>query len=182
VSTGHLPLPERVRQLLYEAHERFAAVDEGQNADYYPALATVPRELFGICLAGTDGPSYAVGDAQHPFTIMSISKPFVFALVCQVYGPEASRAKLGVNATGFPFNSVVAFELNENRLTNPMVNPGALATTSLVPGDTAAEKWQCIRDGLSRFAGRTLAVNEEVYASASASNHRNRGIASLLHG
>ena len=104
VSTGHLPVPTLVRELMYETHDRFAAVDEGRNADYYPALATVPRHLFGICLAGTDGASYAVGDSQHPFTIMSISKPFVFALVCQVYGPEACRAKLGVNATGFPFD------------------------------------------------------------------------------
>jgi glutaminase len=182
VSTGHLPVPTLVRELMYEAHDRFAAVDEGRNADYYPALATVPRHLFGICLAGTDGASYAVGDSQHPFTIMSISKPFVFALVCQVYGPEACRAKLGVNATGFPFDSVVAFSLSEDRRTNPMVNSGALATTSLVPGDTASEKWQFIHDGLSRFAGRMLTVNEEVYASASASNHHNRGIASLLHG
>jgi glutaminase len=167
---------------MYAAHERFAMVDEGSVADYYPAMALVPRDLFGICLAGTDGASYAVGDSDYPFTIMSISKPFVFALVCQEYGPEACRAKLGANATGFPFNSVVAFELDADRVTNPMVNSGALATTSLVPGNSAAEKWQCIHDGLSRFAGRTLAVNEAVYASASASNHRNRGIASLLHG
>jgi glutaminase len=140
----------------------------------------VPRDLFGICVAATDGATYAVGDAEYPFSIMSVSKPFVFALVCQALGVEETRAKLGVNATGLPFNSVMAIELNENRLTNPMVNSGALATTSLAPGETAEEKWRFIHDGLSRFAGRALDLNEEVYASASATNHRNRGIARLL--
>jgi glutaminase len=63
---------------------------------------------------------------------------------------------------------------------NPLVNAGAMATTSLVPGDTADEKWERVRQGLSRFAGRELSVNEEVYASESATNLRNQGIAHLL--
>ena len=61
-----------------------------------------------------------------------------------------------------------------------MVNAGAIATTSLVPGLTAEGQWQFIHDGLSRFAGRKLALNEEVYASASQTNYRNRSIARLL--
>ncbi len=63
-----------------------------------------------------------------------------------------------------------------------MVNAGAIAATSLIPGGTADDKWRLIQDGLSRFAGRQLTVNEEVYASASETNHRNRGIAHLLYG
>ena len=180
VSTGQLPPGERVQALLEAAYERFTANDEGQNADYYPALARVPRGLFGISLVAADGRVYEVGDASFPFTIMSVSKPFVFALVCQALGAEEARAKLGVNATGLPFNSVMAIELDDDRLTNPMVNSGALAATSLAPGDTAAAKWDFIHAGLSRFAGRTLALNDEVYTSASASNHRNQGIARLL--
>ena len=62
-----------------------------------------------------------------------------------------------------------------------MVNAGAIATTSLVPGDTAEAKWRFIHDGLSRFAGRELPMNDEVYASASETNFRNRGIVQLLH-
>lgn len=180
VSTGFLPRPDRVQALLDVAHERFSPIDEGENSSVYPALAAVPRDLFGICVAGTDGAVSAAGDAAYLFSIMSVSKPFVFALVCQALGASTVREKLGVNATGLPFNSVIAFELHADRLTNPMVNPGALATTSLAPGETADEKWQFIHDGLSRFAGRPLALNEEVYASASATNHRNQGIARLL--
>ena len=180
VSTGHLPPPERVRALVDAAYERYRSNDEGRNADHYPALARVPRDLFGLCVVGTSGAVYSAGDAAVPFTIMSVSKPFVFALVCQAIGAEQARLKLGVNSTGLPFNSIMAVELSADQLTNPMVNSGAIATTSLVPGETAEAKWRFIHEGLSRFAGRELTVNEEVYASASASNHRNQTIARLL--
>ena len=180
VSTGHLPPPERVRALVEAAYERYRSNDEGRNADQYPALARVPRELFGLCVVGTSGAVYSAGDAAVPFTIMSVSKPFVFALVCQAIGAEQARQKLGVNSTGLPFNSIMAVELSADRVTNPMVNSGAIATTSLVPGETAEAKWRFIHEGLSRFAGRELNVNEEVYASASATNHRNQTIARLL--
>lgn len=180
ISTGHLPASERVQRLVYAAYERFRSNDAGQNADYYPALAAVPRHLFGVCVAGIDGALYAAGETGYLFTIMSVAKPFVFALVVQAIGAEEARAKLGVNSTGLPFNSLMAIELNEDRLTNPMVNAGALATTSLVPGATASDKWQFIHEGLSRFAGRTLTLNDEVYTSASATNHRNQAIARLM--
>lgn len=180
VSTGTLPPDERVRTLVRQAYENFKDNDEGQNAQHYPALARVPRDLFGIAVGSVHGKVFSAGDAEHPFTIMSVAKPFVLALVIEALGIESVRAKVGVNATGLPFNSVMALELNPQRLTNPMVNTGAIATTSLVPGATADEKWQVIQEGLSRFAGRPLTLNEEIYASASASNQRNRGLARFL--
>jgi glutaminase len=85
-----------------------------------------------------------------------------------------------VNATGLAFNSLAAVERGQDGRTNPMVNAGAIATTSLAPGATAEARWAFLLDGLSRFAGRPLALDEEVYASASATNHRNRDIAGLL--
>jgi glutaminase len=180
VSTGHLPSPERVKALVDEAHARYKLDTDGENSQVYPALARVPRELFGICVVGTNGNVHAVGDADHEFSIMSVSKPFVFALVCQEMGAEEAREKLGANATGMPFNSLGAVERSPDGRTNPMVNAGAIATTSLVPGATVDAKWRFIHDGLSRFAGRKLPLNEEVYASASETNHRNQGIARLL--
>jgi glutaminase len=111
---------------------------------------------------------------------MSVSKPFLFALICQEIGAEDAREKVGANATGLPFNSLAAIEQSPDGRTNPMVNAGAIATTSLVPGATGEDKWRFIRDGLSRFAGRRLAFNEEVYASTSETNYRNRSIARLL--
>jgi glutaminase len=179
VSTGHLPSPDRVKALVAEAYERFKSNTEGQNSQVYPALARVPSQLFGICEVATNGAVYAVGDSDYEFTIMSVSKPFLFALVCEVLGPEQVREKIGANATGLAFNSLEGVERFGGR-TNPMVNSGAIATTSLVPGSNLAEKWKFIHDGLSRFAGRTLPLNDEVYASASETNYRNQSIARLL--
>lgn len=179
VSTGHLPGHEHVQRLVDDAHKRFKSNKDGENSQVYPALARVPRDLFGICIVSTNGRVYGAGDIDHEFSIMSVSKPFVFALICETIGPEEARKKLGANATGFPFNSLTAIERGDGR-TNPMVNAGAIATTSLAPGKTSDERWQFLRDGLSRFAGRKLPLNDEVYRSASDTNFRNRSIARLL--
>jgi glutaminase len=175
-----LPPIDRVSALVREAHERFRSNDEGAVSQVYPALARVPKDLFGISLVSVNGRIEEAGDARHEFSIMSVSKPFVFALVCAALGHEHVRDRIGVNATGFPFNSLTAIERSGDGKTNPMVNSGAIATTSLVPGRTADERWRFVHQGLSRFAGRTLSVNEEVYASASATNSRNQAIADLL--
>ena len=180
VSTGQLPTPELVIALVTEAHQRFKSNSEGSNSSVYPALARVPSDLFGICVVGTSGKVYGVGEADHEFSIMSVSKPFVFALVCQTLGAEEVRKKLGVNATGLPFNSLGAVERSADGRTNPMVNTGAIATTSLVPGASMSTKWRFIQEGLSKFAARNLSLNEEVYTSASETNFRNQGIARLL--
>jgi glutaminase len=180
VSTGELPAPDHVRALMYEAHERFAPVNEGRVSHVYPALAEVPRELFGICVVGARGGMYGVGDADVEFTIMSVSKPFVFALVCEALGPEEMRTRIGANATGLPFNSVTAVERAVQGRTNPMVNSGAIATTSLAIGGTSEERWAFIAGGLARFAGRSLSLHADIYRSASETNFVNRSIANLL--
>ena len=180
VSTGRLPGSPEVTTLVCEAHERFRGNVDGSTSQVYPALAAVPADLFGVCVVAADGTTYAAGDTDIEFTIMSVSKPFVFALVCQHLGPESVRARLGVNGTGRSFNSLAAVESGNGR-TNPMVNSGAIAATSLVPGANADAKWRAIHDCLSRFAGRELGVNAEVYRSASETNDRNQSIARLLH-
>ena len=180
VSAGHLPIPLRVHALVNAAYQRFADCDEGENADYIPVLADVPKSMFGICVAQVTGELHVAGDVDVCFSIQSISKPFVFALICQAIGEDEARARLGVNSTGLPFNSVMAVERAVQGQSNPMVNAGAIATTSLAPGETAEAKWRFIREGLSRFAGRELAMDEAVYRSESAANQRNEGIAALL--
>jgi glutaminase len=180
VSTGHLPRTELVANWVAEAHRRFRSNTEGKNSNVYPALERVPSDLFGVCVVATSGDVAASGDTDYEFSIMSVSKPFVFALVCQELGPSQARERLGANSTGLPFNSLAAVERSQNGRTNPMVNAGAIATTSLAPGTDEAARWRFIHEGLSRFAGRTLPLNEEVYASASKTNFRNRSIANLL--
>ncbi|TCC35119.1 glutaminase A [Kribbella sindirgiensis] len=180
VSTGGLPDGSTVADLVQETYERFRGVGDGGVSEVYPALAGVDPDDFGVCVATTDGRLYEAGDAHRPFTIMSVAKPFVFALMCQAVGVDALRELVGVNATGLPFNSVQAVEQSPAGRTNPMVNPGAIATTSLTPGRSLDDRWQFIVDGLSRFAGRELVLDQDVLASALATNHRNRALAALL--
>ncbi len=180
VSTGSLPTPDIVHRIVHEAYDRFRENSDGLNSQVYPALAQVDRDLFGICVVSAKGSVYSAGNTEHEFSIMSVSKPFIFALVCQQIGFEEARAKLGANATGFAFNSVAGIERTADGRTNPMVNAGAIATTSLVPGADASAKWKFIHEGLSKFAGRTLPMNEEVLQSALETNFRNRSIAQFL--
>ena len=180
VTTGHLPSPERVKALVADAYERFRSNTEGQTSKIYPALANVTEALFGVCVVGTSGNIYAAGDSDYEFPIMSVSKPYVFALVCQTLGAQEARERIGVNATGLPFNSLEAIEGCGGGRTNPMVNSGAIAATNLVPGSSSKAKWQFIETNLSRFAGRALTFNEDVFASASQTNFRNREIAERI--
>lgn len=166
--------------MVAEAHRRYQSDTEGANSTVYPALERVSADLFGICVVGVSGNVYEIGESDYPFSIMSVSKPFLFALVAQAVGVEEVRSKVGANATGFPFNSVAGIERHPKGLTNPMVNAGAIAVTSLVPGETLDEKWNFIDQAFCRFAGRALPLNEEVYLSASETNFRNQGIARVL--
>lgn len=179
-STGQLPSVEQVEKLVNEAHKRFQDISLGEKSTVYPVLAAVPDYLFGICFVGVDGHVFSVGDADYEFTIMSVSKPFIFALICNLIGATGARERLGVNATGYQFNSLTGIERDSEGRTNPMVNAGAIATTSLAPGENEEAKWRFILDGLSRFAGRELTINDEVYQSASQTNFRNRSIAWML--
>ena len=153
------PPTDATTRLLSEAHDRFEDVAEGKNADYIPALAEVDSDLFGISLVTVDGASHDVGDSDARFSIQSISKVFTLAMAMQEHGAEAIREKIGVNATGRVFNSIHAIEDNPERSVNSCVNAGAIATTSLIGGKDADEKWEKIRTALGRFAGRELTLD-----------------------
>ncbi|GAB3616566.1 glutaminase A [Okibacterium endophyticum] len=180
VSTGRLPGWEAVESLTAAAFKRYRELDSGDVADYIPVLADVDPSLFGLSVSEVNGAVHDVGDSGYAFSIQSVSKAFVYALVCQEYGHEVVKERVGVNNTGLSFNSVMALELNDGHPMNPMVNAGAIATTALMPGATPAEQWELIRTGLSAFAGRQLTMDGVVYASEMATNARNKALARLL--
>lgn len=182
VSTGSLPSPDQVAGLVGAAHERFSETSDGRVADYIPALAAVSPDMFGIAVVGVSGRVHEAGDSREPFTIQSVSKPVVFALVCDLLGSDSARKQLGVNSTGLAFDSLLAVEVQPTKTANPLVNAGAIATTILAQGETQDDKWHFVRQGLSRFAGRELAIDEDVYRSESETNGRNRGVAHILSG
>ncbi|MFV0287710.1 MAG: glutaminase A [Demequina sp.] len=180
VGTGSLPAPERVTMAVRAAYDASREHDGGAVAGYIPELAAADPEPFGVSVVDIAGRNYEVGDTEVSFTIQSISKVFVYALVADAWGHHAVRDAVGVNNTGLPFNSVMALELNGGHPMNPMVNAGAIATTAMVAGGSVDERWERIRSGLSAFAGRRLDLDHAVFASESATNARNQALARLL--
>lgn len=170
-----------IQAALDEAYAKFKGVEEGANADYIPALAEVDSSIFGIALVTPDGRVFVAGDVGSEVSIQSISKVFTMALVIEEKGVESMPSSVGVDATGQVFNSIVAIEQYKGAEMNPMVNPGAIATTSMVPGDSREEIWDRILNYYGDFAGRELSVNQEVYASEAATNQRNQALASLMY-
>lgn len=179
ISTGSLPSADVVAQVLATVHDEVLPVTDGANSPVYPMLAAADPGQFGLSLAGVDGSVHERGDARVGFAMMSVAKPFTFALVCAALGPERARVELGVNATGDAFNAVEPV-LDADGRTNPMVNAGAIATCSRVPGASLDARWRHLLDGLSAFAGRELALDEDLYANVMATNVRNRQLTEAL--
>ncbi len=141
-------------------------------------LGKADPDHFGISLATLDGHVYEVGDTTVPFTIQSMSKPFVFALALDTLGAARVESAIGVEPSGDPFNSI---RLNaDNHPFNPMVNAGAITCSGLIHEAKGAAAFEYIRQALGRFAGRELGVDEAVFASESATGDRNRAIGYLL--
>ena len=167
-------------KLAKEAHAKFKDDASGKNADYIPALAKVPSQLFGLTIVTVDGTVINVGDVNTAFSIQSCSKVFTMALVMQESGASAILDKVNVEPTGEAFNSIRAIEEGDGRADNPFVNPGAIAAVSLVQAKSAQERWDKILACYSRFAGEKLTVLDDIYTSEAATNFRNRGIAHVL--
>src|SRR5437763_10302248 len=165
-------------RFLNACHAEFAGETSGAVADYIPELCKADPAHFGISLATLDGHVYEVGDSNIPFTIQSMSKPFVFALALDTLGAAKVESAIGVEPSGDPFNSI---RLNaDNHPFNPMVNAGAIACSGLIHEARGEDAFEYIRHALGRFAGRELGVDEAVYSSESTTGDRNRAIAYLL--
>ena len=174
------PRREMVESVVREAYDKFKGDTAGKNADYIPYLAQVDPKLFGIAIVTTDNQVITLGDVTYSFSIQSISKVYTLALAMEELGADAVFKKVGSEPTGRPFNSPLAVVDMPTHTGNPLVNAGAIATTSLVSGRDAQEKWNKILDFYSRAAGEKLTLIDEVYKSEAATNTGNKALAMLL--
>jgi glutaminase len=175
------PASSPIDAYLQGLYERWLGDRSGAVADYIPPLALVDPDWFGIAIATTDGHCYEIGETRRPFTIQSISKPFTYGLALTDLGFAAVDAKVGVEPSGDAFNSI-SLAPDSGRPLNPMINAGAITSSSLVAGDSAAERERRILAAYSRFAGRELEVDTAVYESERDTGHRNRAIGHMLRG
>jgi glutaminase len=178
--------PADIQKAVDAAYAKYKGLQEGKNADYIPALAKVDPNLFGIALVTPDGKVYTAGDVKTEVSIQSISKVFTMAQVIQEQGLASIRDRIGVDATGARFNSIIAIEGVKTVVgtgapeMNALVNPGAISATSMVTGASADAVWAKIIGFHNDAAGRSLSVLEDVYKSESDSNQRNQAIGALM--
>ncbi len=171
-------LVQPMQRILEELHARYRATDEGSVATYIPELAKADPDHFGIAVATLDGYVYTVGDCDVPFTIQSISKPFVYGLALEDHGFEEVLRHVGVEPTGDAFNAI-SLDPGTGRPANPMINAGAIATTSLVKAQDE-QALDRIMAMFGRYTGREVRIDEAVYRSESDTGHRNRAIVHML--
>ena len=181
--TGPVPVSpsfDPIGGALERLHAEFVDDDRGSVADYIPQLGSADPGAFGLALVGVAGSVYEAGESERTFTIQSISKPFVYALALADVGVDAVLERVGVEPSGEAFNAI-SLEPGTGRPSNPMINAGAILTTSLVRAAAPAERFERIRDVLSRCAGRPLGVDDAVFRSEHGTGDRNRALAYLMH-
>ncbi len=158
--------------------DRHRGHNDGKVADYIPELAKADPDGYGVALASVHGRVYTAGDCDTGFTIQSASKPFVYALALEDLGLDAVAEHIDFEPSGEPFNAISLDEAT-GRPSNPLINAGAIVSTSLVRAGGPEERWERIRARLSAFAGRELALDDAVYASEASTGDRNRALAHL---
>ena len=170
-----------LKTLVAEAYEEVKKVKGGANANYIPFLANIPSDLFGIAVVLPDGEVIAQGDTEYVFGIESVSKVHTAILAMRQYGADTILQKIGADATGLPFNSIMAILLENDHPSTPLVNAGAITACSMVKpiGDSDA-KWQAIVENMTDLCGSAPKLLDELYKSESETNFNNRSIAWLL--
>jgi len=178
-----------MKENLMEKHELQGVIEElynkylcdraGKVATYIPELGKADPEDFGICLVSSDGRIFETGNCEQSFTLQSVSKPFTFGMAIEELGREHVFQRVGVEPSGEPFNSI-ELQAGTNRPYNPMVNAGAITVTALLHAQYREAAFDTIQKRLSAAAGRSLSIDQDVYASETATGHRNRAIAYLL--
>ncbi len=172
---------EELKNAIQEAYISLKENKGGKNANYIPYLANVDSNLFGISVCLPDGEILSVGDCNYRFGIESISKVATAILVLRDYGAETMLKMIGADATGMPFNSILAILLENNHPSTPLVNAGAISAVSMVrPVGNSRGKWEAIKNYIAELCGSETPLIDELYRSECESNHKNRSIAWLL--
>ncbi|MGL4411366.1 MAG: glutaminase A [Bacteroidales bacterium] len=167
--------------VMMEAYNLYKDNSDGVNASYIPYLENVPRELFGISITFTDGRTIEIGDTNYEFGIESISKVLTAILAMRQAGDQAILDKIGADATGLPFNSIMALLVESQTPSTPLVNAGAISACSMIhPIGNSEEKWSAITQNMEELCGSPLKLIEDLYRSESETNYNNRSITWLL--
>lgn len=171
----------QIKEVAQQAYEQVKGNTDGENANYIPYLANIDKNLFGISICLLNGQKITIGDFDYRFGIESVSKVHTAVLILRQYGAQKVLEMIGADATGLPFNSIIAILLENDHPSTPLVNAGAISACSMVePVGDATQKWNAIVENITDLCGETPQLIDELYKSESATNFNNRSIAWLL--
>lgn len=171
---------ESFSTFLEHLHHQYQPCKQGVVASYIPELAQANPDWFGISAVGVDGLQCHLGDSLQPFTIQSISKPFVYGLALENWGEEYVLSRIGVEPTGEPFNSLIEAEEISRRQYNPLVNAGAIVTTSLINGNSLKDRSRRLFELFRTFIGREINIDTAAFHSKSSQDHLNQALAHMM--
>lgn len=169
-----------MQNLIEKLHDQFKSLNDGHPATYIPELAKANPKDFAIVVTTVKGEQFCIGDSDKKFTLQSTSKPFIYGMALDEHGREAVLSKVGVEPTGEAFNSIVELEKRTHRPYNPMINSGAIATSSLIQGNNFNSRLESMLKMFAGYAGHELQVSDDVFDSEKLTAHRNRSIAHLM--
>lgn len=172
---------DQIKEAVSEAYEQFKSNGDGKNADYIPYLANIDKNLFGISVCLLNGDIIELGDSEYRFGIESVSKVHTAILAMRQYGAQKVLDMIGADATGLPFNSIMAILLENDHPSTPLVNSGAIAACSMVqPIGDSKGKWNAIVENITDLCASAPQLIDELYKSETETNYNNRSIAWLL--
>ena len=170
-----------IQSAIDTAHHEFGQMAGGANADYIPFLANIPSDLSALAVVTAKGDILSAGDIHYRFAIESISKVCTLALALEDWGAQTVQQKIGADATGMPFNSVMALELHGGKPLSPLVNAGAIASASLIKAKNTEERWSRILDMQRKLGSAQIKLSTPLNESEQTTNFHNRAIAWLLY-
>lgn len=174
-STVTLPF----QSFLNNLHQTYQSLNAGKIANYIPELAKMDPNWFSICIVTVDGQVFEVGNYDQLFTIQSISKVFIYGMALEEHGRDYVLTRVGVEPTGDAFNAIILDERSK-RPYNPMVNAGAIATTSLIKGSGPSERLNRMLEMFRGYIGHDIFIDMSVFMSERTTGHRNRAMAHLM--
>ena len=160
-------------------------VEQGRVADYIPALGKADKHDLGVYVLDCNGLYSQAGMSRKRFTVQSVIKPVLLLLALMDNGEEYVRSRVGVEATGKPFDAINVGNISQKEILsehlNPMVNMGAIAMCSLIRGDDYQHRFRRLLELTRLLAGdEEIVLGEEVYLSEKATADKNRARAFLM--
>jgi glutaminase len=153
----------------------------GQIANYIPLLGRADPNCFAVQIQGNNKQILSAGDVTLSFPLMSVVKPFILLFLLEQLGTQAVFARVGMEPSDQSYNSLTQLQADKGWPRNPMINSGAIALVSLLPGQDARSRCENLCEWLNQRSNSHLFLDEAMLSSViSVQNQSNQAIARLL--